>query len=179
MRREFRGRCPRLLNCALAGLSVMGTMPKLPCSGSPLGKSFRRSWASTGLSMLRMTALERFSATRLKVAAPSAWADPSQPLRQALKAPVRPELSRNLCIFGQKARFIIGHVVNVAFVFMHIPGSIFVFNIFFGPSPISDLDERVGDPQQLTQVAIFRLGAFVSWWSSSPNRAQFSVISFQ
>ena len=34
------------------------------------------------------------------------------------------------------------------FVFMHIAGSIFIFNISKGQRPVSDLDQRVNDPLQ-------------------------------
>jgi len=64
-------------------------------------------------------------------------------------------LSRNLCIFGQKAHPIVVHFVTHAFVFIHIPGSIFIFNIFMGERPVSDPEKQIRDPPQLAQAGIF------------------------
>ena len=67
----------------------------------------------------------------------------------------RPELPRNPCIVGQKADLIVVHFLTLTFVFMHIVGSIFIFNIFMGQRPVPDLDQRVGEPPQLAQAGIF------------------------
>jgi hypothetical protein len=91
---------------------------------------------------------------------------------QALKALLRPDylaiwafsakepidfrpLSRNPCIVCQKARPIIGHCVNLPFVFIHISGSTFIFNIFIDQRPVSDLEKHIREPPQLAQAGIF------------------------
>jgi hypothetical protein len=79
---------------------------------------------------------------------------------------LRPDFSCNLCAFlankpdrllsisvqfvhfRVKTWFFARHVVIVSFVFMHIAGSIFIFNIFMGQRPASDLGQRVGGPPQ-------------------------------
>ena len=66
-----------------------------------------------------------------------------------------PRLSRNPCIIGQIAYSVVVHFVTLTFVFMHIVGSIFIFNIFMGQRPVPDLDQRVGEPPQLAQAGIF------------------------
>ena len=64
----------------------------------------------------------------------------------------RPELPRNLCIFGQKVGSIVVHFVALTFVFIHIARSTFIFNISWGQRPVPDLDQRVGRPPQLAQA---------------------------
>ena len=64
-------------------------------------------------------------------------------------------LSRNLCILGQKARSILGHYVTHHFVFIHIPGGSFIFNIFMDQRPVSDLEKHIRAPPQLAQAGIF------------------------
>jgi hypothetical protein len=44
--------------------------------------------------------------------------------------------------------FFDGHFVIVACVFMHIAGSIFIFNISKGQRPIPDLEEHIPEPPQ-------------------------------
>jgi hypothetical protein len=60
-----------------------------------------------------------------------------------------------LCIFCQKVALIFGHCVIRPFVFIHIPGGSFIFNISLGERAVPDLDQRIGEPPQLTQVGIF------------------------
>jgi hypothetical protein len=91
---------------------------------------------------------------------------------QALKTLLRRDLSRNLCIsvkqsaqllsiiaqlvdFRVKPVFFTGHFVIVAFVFMHIAGSIFIFNISKGQPPVSGPEKHIGEPPQLAKVGIF------------------------
>jgi len=45
------------------------------------------------------------------------------------------QLRLNCCILLEKALFFTRHFVHVAFVFMHIVGSSFIFNIFFVSAP--------------------------------------------
>jgi len=80
----------------------------------------------------------------------------AQPVHFRPKNPIdcRP-LPLNLCIFGQEARSIIGHCVTHHFVFIYIVGSIFIFNIFMGQRPVSDLEKHIREPPQLAQAGIF------------------------
>jgi hypothetical protein len=39
--------------------------------------------------------------------------------------------------------------------FIHIVGSIFIFNIFMGQRPVSDLEKHINEPPQLAQAGIF------------------------
>jgi hypothetical protein len=82
------------------------------------------------------------------------WAD--EPIRRFCVR-VRPDFSCNLCAFSAnkparllsisvqfvhsrvKAVFFTGHFVPVSCVFMHIAGSIFIFNISKGQRPVLDL----------------------------------------
>jgi hypothetical protein len=57
--------------------------------------------------------------------------------------------------FRAKAVFLAGQIVIVTCVFMHIPGSIFVFNISRGQLRRSDLEKHIGEPPQLLQAANF------------------------
>jgi hypothetical protein len=92
--------------------------------------------------------------------------------RQDLGTALRLGLSRNLCIstkkcarllsiiaqlvhFRVKGVFLAGHFVVVAFVFMHIPGGCFIFNISKGQLPVSDLEKHIRKPPQLAQAGIF------------------------
>jgi hypothetical protein len=49
----------------------------------------------------------------------------------------------------------VGHFVTPSFFFIHIPGSIFIFNIFMGERPVSDPEKQIRDPPQLAQAGIF------------------------
>jgi len=57
--------------------------------------------------------------------------------------------------FRVKAVFLAGHFVAVACVFMHIAGSIFIFNISKGQPPVSDLEKHRSEPPPLVKVGIF------------------------
>jgi hypothetical protein len=57
--------------------------------------------------------------------------------------------------FRVKAVFFAGHFVVVSFVFMHIAGSIFIFNISKGQPPVSDLEKHLSEPPPLVKVGIF------------------------
>jgi hypothetical protein len=41
------------------------------------------------------------------------------------------------------------------FVFIHIPGSIFILNISLGEGPVADLEKHIIEPPQLAQAGIF------------------------
>jgi hypothetical protein len=56
------------------------------------------------------------------------------------------------CIFWPKTRFIIGHCVMRPFVFIHIPGGSFIFNISMGLRHFSDIDQR--EPPQWAQIGV-------------------------
>jgi hypothetical protein len=49
-------------------------------------------------------------------------------------------ISVRLVYFREKRVFFDGHFAMLPFVFIHIPGGSFIFNIFLGQSPVSDLD---------------------------------------
>ena len=57
--------------------------------------------------------------------------------------------------FRVRAMFFAGDFVAVACVFMHIAGSIFIFNISKGQPPVSDLEKHMSEPPQLVKVGIF------------------------
>ena len=57
--------------------------------------------------------------------------------------------------FRVKAVFFAGHFVAVACVFMHIAGSIFIFNISKGQPPVPDLEKHMSAPPPLVKVGIF------------------------
>jgi hypothetical protein len=67
----------------------------------------------------------------------------------------RPDYRTTFAFIGQKARWIIGNYVTLSFVFIHIPGGSFIFNISMGKHPVSDLDQRFGEPPQWAQAGIF------------------------
>jgi hypothetical protein len=50
--------------------------------------------------------------------------------------------------FRVEAVFFTGHFVIVTCVFIHIAGSIFIFNISKGQRPVSDLEEHIREPPQ-------------------------------
>ena len=93
------------------------------------------------------------------------WAD------EPILVPASPHLSLYLYTFGPKGRWTFVHFrekgayqaknsINCwpffvrSCVFMHIVGSIFVFNIFFVPQPVSDVGQRVGDlPRSLLSLS--------------------------
>ncbi len=68
---------------------------------------------------------------------------------------VSPRLSRNPCSFGHKVVSIVVHFVNLAFVFIHIVGSIFIFNISLDQRPVSDLEKHIREPPQRAQAGTF------------------------
>ena len=65
--------------------------------------------------------------------------------------------------FRVKTCFLARYFVTVSCVFMHIAGSIFIFNISLGHRSASDLDQRVGEPPQW--------GAFRKSTSENPPQA--------
>jgi len=81
-------------------------------------------------------------------------------------------LSQNLCNLCQKARSIVGHCVILSFVFIHIPGGSFIFNIFLGERPASDLAEHMGEPPQLAQAGISNLRMSSAFSSFGAIRGQ-------
>jgi hypothetical protein len=74
--------------------------------------------------------------------------------RQKRTTVCRP-LSRNPRSFCQKTRSIIGHCVTSPFVFIHIPGGSFIFNISRPERPVSDPKKHIREPPQLAQAGIF------------------------
>jgi hypothetical protein len=58
-------------------------------------------------------------------------------------------------IFGHNFAFHFGHCVVRVFVFIHIVGSICIFNIFTSQRPISDLLQGAGKSPQPPQVRAF------------------------
>jgi len=59
--------------------------------------------------------------------------------------------------FRVKAVFLAGHFVIVAFVFIHIPGGCFIFNISKGQLPVSDPEKHIHEPPQLAQAGLARV----------------------
>jgi hypothetical protein len=57
--------------------------------------------------------------------------------------------------FPVKSRIMPRHIVSVACVFIHIVGSIFIFNISTNRHLVSVLDQRVGAPPRLAWAGIF------------------------
>jgi hypothetical protein len=51
--------------------------------------------------------------------------------------------------------FLAGQFVIVSFVFIHIPGGSFIFNIFKGQCPISNPEKHIREPPQWAQAGIF------------------------
>jgi len=65
-----------------------------------------------------------------------------------------PRLSSNFFTFINLAGSIVLHS-PLTFVFKNIAGSPFIFDIFLGQRPVSDLDQHIGQPPQLAQAGIF------------------------
>jgi hypothetical protein len=53
---------------------------------------------------------------------------------------------------GRSVSFVLGHCVTDAFIFIHIAGSIFIFNISLGYPPVLRFEKHVVEPSNLTKV---------------------------
>ena len=58
-------------------------------------------------------------------------------------------IAAQLVYFRVNSRFLAGHIVSVSCVFMHIAGSIFIFNISKGRPVVSDPEKHIREPPQL------------------------------
>jgi hypothetical protein len=56
--------------------------------------------------------------------------------------------------FRVKGWFFGGHFVSVAFVFMHIPGGCFIFNVSKGQRHVSDSEKRIREAPQLAHAGM-------------------------